>query len=305
MTPVDTARAVLRRGGLVGLPTETVYGLAADATNDAAVRRIFTIKGRPPTHPLILHISAPDRLAIVAQNISPAAKVLTDSCWPGPLTVLVPKAERVLAVVTGGRDTVGVRVPAHALAIEVLQHFPNGLAAPSANRFGKVSPTTADHVRVDLGADVDFVLDGGACPIGIESTIVDCTQSPPQILRPGGIAVEDIERLLDGVVGQPSGAPRTSGMLASHYAPTCRVHLAESRQAADAVALTLAQQGRSVDVLDPGQDLVYAAQNLYSRLRMADQRNLDDLVAVLPAAVGMGHALRDRLFKAAGQGGQI
>lgn len=305
MTPVDTAIAVLQRGGLLGLPTETVYGLAADATNEAAVRRIFTTKRRPPTHPLILHISTIDRLATVAQNISPAARMLADTCWPGPLTVLVPRAERVLAVVTGGRDTVGVRVPAHTMALQVLHHFPNGVAAPSANRFGKVSPTTAEHVRVDLGRDVDFVLDGGPCPIGIESTIVDCTQSPPQILRPGGIAAEDIERLLDGVVAEAGGASRTSGMLASHYAPTCQVHLADSLQTATAMALGLDQQGRSVDVLDLGNDLAFAAQHLYSHLRRADQRHLDDLIAVLPAPTGLGHALRDRLFKAAGLGGQI
>ncbi|HSB87363.1 MAG TPA: L-threonylcarbamoyladenylate synthase, partial [Ilumatobacteraceae bacterium] len=197
MSDVDRALDVLRAGGLVAIPTETVYGLAADASNPSAVRRIFAVKRRPVDHPLIVHIATSEQLGHWASTIPPAAAVLADACWPGPLTLLVPRAASVIAEVTGGRETVGVRVPAHALTLELLHRFGGGLAAPSANRFGRVSPTTAAHVRADLGDEVDFVLDGGPCPIGVESTIVDCTVDPPQVLRPGGISNEDIAGLLD------------------------------------------------------------------------------------------------------------
>ncbi|MGZ4793328.1 MAG: L-threonylcarbamoyladenylate synthase, partial [Ilumatobacteraceae bacterium] len=175
MNDIDRALRVLRGGGLVAIPTETVYGLAADASNAAAVQRIFAVKGRPVAHPLIVHLASAEQLAEWAATIPPAAALLADECWPGPLTLLVPRATHVLDVVTGGRSTVGVRVPAHPLTLELLAKFGGGLAAPSANRFGRVSPTTAEHVRADLGDDVVFVLDGGPCPIGVESTIVDCT----------------------------------------------------------------------------------------------------------------------------------
>ena len=303
---IDEAVAVLRRGGLVGMPTETVYGLAADASNEAAVRRIFAAKGRPADHPLIVHLASADDLTSWSSAVPASARLLAETCWPGPLTVLVPKAAHVLTVVTGGRDTVGLRVPAHPLALDLLQRFGGGLAAPSANRFGHVSPTTAEHVRSDLGDAVDLVLDGGPCPIGVESTIVDCTCDPPQVLRPGGIPNEVIARLLDAGLGltmQPAGGPsRASGMLASHYAPRCRVEIAESAGDAATRASSLQDNGLRVDVLDPTPDLVIAAQQLYVWLRAADERGLDVLVAVLPPAVGLGHAIRDRLIKAAGLG---
>jgi L-threonylcarbamoyladenylate synthase len=298
---LERAVTVLKNGGLVGLPTETVYGLAADATNDAAVRRIFTVKGRPADHPLIVHVANVEGTSYWCDQLPTTAQKLADSCWPGPLTLIVPRSVRVLDVVTGGRDCVGLRVPAHPMAQLVLQHF-IGLAAPSANRFGRVSPTTPAHVRSDLGDDVDFVLDGGPCPIGVESTIVDCTGEVPQILRPGGIGNEQIEALLEGIVAEPTGQARASGMLASHYSPRCRVHLATSLADATAQAKQLSAAGYATDVLDPSQDLVSAAQNLYSQLRECDARKLDDLVAVLPAPFGLGHAIRDRLRKAAGLG---
>ncbi len=299
---IDEGVAVLRRGGLVGMPTETVYGLAGDASNEAAVRRIFSVKRRPPDHPLIVHIADRSQLAGWSAHVPASAAVLADACWPGPLTLLVPKADHVLAAVTGGRDTVGIRVPAHPVATALLQRFGGGLAAPSANRFGQVSPTTAGHVRDDLGGDVDFVLDGGACPIGVESTIVDCTTSPPQILRPGGIADEEISRLLDGATEGSSGPTRASGMRASHYAPRARVEISETVAGATILAAQLASDGLAVDVLDPTADLVVAAQQLYVWLRDADTRGLDVLVAVLPPSFGLGHAIRDRLLKAAGRG---
>jgi len=294
-SPVDEALEVIRAGGLVAIPTETVYGLAADASNEDAVRRIFAAKGRPADHPLIVHIATPEQLGDWASEVPPAAAVLADTCWPGPLTLLVPKAAHVLPVVTGGRDTVGVRVPAHPLATELLERFGGGLAAPSANRFGMVSPTTADHVRADLGDLVDYVLDGGPCPIGVESTIVDCSVDPPQILRPGGIPSEQVAHLLDGQLGAASGPSRASGMLASHYAPNARVILTETRDEASLLLADL-EHGELIDRTD---DLVDYARHLYADLRTADERGAAVVVAVLPPAIGLGHAVRDRLAKAA------
>ena len=301
MTPpsaIERALAVLRDGGLVAIPTETVYGLAADASNESAVRRIFAVKGRPVDHPLIVHVATPEKLGEWAAEVPAAASVLAATCWPGPLTLLVPRAAHVLDVVTGGRPTVGVRVPAHPLTTELLTAFGGGLAAPSANLFGRVSPTTADHVRADLGDLVDFVLDGGPCPVGVESTIVDCTVDPPQVLRPGGIATEQIAAILGGVLSGPEGPSRAAGMLASHYAPQARLLLADS--AAEAAALAGAHPGAWV--LDLTADLVAYARNLYADLRDADGRGVPVVVAVLPPAAGLGHAIRDRLVKAAASG---
>ncbi len=292
---VDRALEVLRSGGLVAIPTETVYGLAGDATNEAAVRRIFAAKGRPADHPLIVHIASAAQLSDWADEVPSAAERLASTCWPGPLTLLVPKARHVLPVVTGGRSTVGIRVPAHPLTEELLTRFGGGLAAPSANRFGMVSPTTAQHVRDDLGDAVDFVLDGGPCPIGVESTIIDCSVTPPQILRPGGIPSEQIVELLDGNIAEASGPSRASGMLASHYAPNARVLLAEDR----AEALQLAADLDHPELIDRTADLVDYAQHLYSDLRAADARGAGTIVAVLPPPAGLGHAIRDRLMKAA------
>jgi L-threonylcarbamoyladenylate synthase len=294
VSDVDRALAVLRRGGLVAIPTETVYGLAGDASNPDAVRKIFAVKGRPSNHPLIVHIAAADHLGDWATAIPDSAAVLADACWPGPLTLLVPRGVRVLDEVTSGLETVGLRVPAHPLTLELLARFEGGLAAPSANRFGRVSPTTAAHVRADLGDDVDFVLDGGPCPVGVESTIVDCTAEPPQILRPGGISTEQIVALLGMTLGDTSGPSRAPGMLESHYAPRCRVLLADSLSEAQGVAA--AHCGS--EILDDA-DLVHYAHTLFSRLRDADNRGVPTVVAVLPPATGLGHAIRDRLTKAA------
>jgi L-threonylcarbamoyladenylate synthase len=295
LTPVERALDVIRSGGLVAIPTETVYGLAADASNPDAVRRIFAAKGRPADHPLIVHVATAAALAHWAREIPPSAQRLSATCWPGPLTLLVRKAEHVLDVVTGGLDTVGVRVPAHPLTTELLERFGGGLAAPSANRFGKVSPTTADHVRADLGDLVDYVLDGGPCPVGVESTIVDCMVDPPQVLRPGGIATEDIAALLEVPLAAPSGPSRASGMLQSHYAPSCPVFLVED-------------EGRMEDVIGRhpgcvivgvGVDLPTYARGLYEWLRAADREQRPAVVALVPPPHGLGLAIRDRLHKAA------
>ena len=294
-TSVDRALEILRSGGLVGIPTETVYGLAADASNPDAVRRVFAAKGRPADHPLIVHIADAEQLTHWAAEVPPAAAVLAETCWPGPLTLLLPKAPHVLALVTGGRDTVGVRVPAHPLTTELLTRFGGGLAAPSANLFGRVSPTTAEHVHDDLGALVEYVLDGGRCPVGVESTIVDCTVDPPQILRPGGIPSEQISALLDGRVAAPSGPSRAAGMLASHYAPAARVLLVDD----SAAALSLAAQYTDAVVIDRTDDLVEYARSLYADLRRADGLGTSVIIAVMPSPGGLGHAIRDRLTKAA------
>lgn len=293
------AAGALREGRLVALPTETVYGLGALASNDTAVRRLFAVKGRPADHPLIVHLASADHLPRWADPVPARAARLAELCWPGPLTLVVPAAPQVSRVVTGGRDTVGVRVPAHPLTLAVLAELDDGVAAPSANRFGKVSPTRAEHVLADLADDVDLVLDGGPCQVGLESTIVDCTTDPPQLLRPGGLPPEDVERLLAEPLAPAQGPSRAPGMLAAHYAPRCRVHPVEDAGAAHALATTVAAGGAEVDVLDPGGDLVAYAQHLYSWLRDADGRGLDDLVVVLPPASGLGHAIRDRVARAA------
>ena len=301
-TSVDRALEVVGNGGLVALPTETVYGLAADADDERAVRAVFAAKGRPADHPLIVHVAEPWQLSEWADAVPDAAASLAATCWPGPLTLLVPRATRVLDVVTGGRPTVGVRVPAHPLATDLLTRFraaggSGGLAAPSANRFGRVSPTTAAHVATDLGDLVDYVLDGGPCPVGVESTIVDCTVEPAQVLRPGAITAAEVAEVLgDGrVSSSPTGPSRAPGMLASHYAPDAPVLLVAS---ADEARRTAESLPGSV-VIDHGTDLAGYARSLYADLREADLAGASAIVAVLPPADGLGHAIRDRLAKAA------
>lgn len=300
---LDEAVRVLRAGGLVAIPTETVYGLAADASNPDAVARIFSVKGRPAGHPLIVHVAAATELDRWASDVSPAARRLAETCWPGPLTLVVPRAPAVLDAVTGGRSSVGLRVPAHPLALELLGRFGGGLAAPSANRFGRVSPTSAAHVRADLGDAVDLVLDGGQCPVGVESTIVDCTVEPPQVLRPGAVTHEQVTALLAdllaGPVEEAVGPSRAPGMLDSHYAPSAAVVLADTSHEAVARTHELRAAGRTVELVDPGDDLAAYARDLYAWLRAADARHTEVVVAVLPTAVGLGHAIRDRLIKAA------
>lgn len=295
-TDVDRAVEVLRNGGLVALPTETVYGLAADADHAGAVGRIFTVKGRPTDHPLIVHVGDPSMLDEWSLHPSQAAIVLAAACWPGPVTLLVPRAERVLDAVTGGRANVGLRVPSHALALETLRRFGGGLAAPSANRFGRVSPTTAAHVLADLGDDVDLVLDGGPCEIGVESTIVDCTIDPPQVLRPGAVTADEIAALLHTDVEAGSGPRRAPGMLDSHYAPRCRVVLVAT--ADEARLLSGTGTGTGTTVIGAGTDAVEYARHLYAWLRAADVAGIHTVIAVLPPPVGLGHAIRDRLVKA-------
>ena len=306
-TDVDLAIERLRRGGLVAVPTETVYGLAADARQPDAVARIFEIKGRPTNHPLIVHLAGREQLDEWATDIPSLADVLAAAAWPGPLTMLLHRAPGVDDAVTGGRSTIGLRVPSHPLTRAVLQGVGSGLAAPSANRFGRVSPTSAAHVLADIGEildpDRDLILDGGPCQVGVESTIVDLTVTPPQVLRSGAITAEMIEALI-GDVAAAGGPSRAAGMLAAHYAPDCTVEPVPDRAAAEQRVLAHRAAGRRAALLDRTDDLVVAAQRLYDDLRAADAADLDALVVVMPAADGLGHALRDRLTKAAAGSGR-
>ena len=295
-SPDAVARAVdaLNSGGLVGLPTETVYGLAARADNDEAVAKIFIAKGRPSGHPLILHISDISELHRYAVNIPREALTLAQQCWPGPLTLLLHKSAEVSHLVTGGRDTVAIRVPANDCAQSIIDRCGHAVAAPSANVFGHVSPSTAQHVHDDLGDRVDLIVDDGNCSIGVESTIVDFTASHPQLLRPGGFPVEDIESIIGGKVHEPSGDARASGMLASHYSPDCRVVLVQDMD--EALALqTLTPHSRILE--HPDNYPLYAA-SLYAQMRQADIDKMAVIIAVLPLSTGLGSAIRDRLTKA-------
>jgi len=297
---VAAAVAVLRAGGLVAFPTETVYGLGADAANPDAVRRVYRVKGRPAGHPLIVHVGSAAALPDWAADVPPAAEALAMACWPGPLTLLLRRRPDVDATVVGGRGTIGLRVPDHPLALELLHAFGGGVAAPSANRFGRVSPTTAAHVRADLGDDVDLVLDGGPCTVGVESTIVDVTVDPPAVLRPGGIPVEALEAIIGGPVRtEARGVSRAPGMLDSHYAPTARVELVEDGDAGRRRVDELRADGVVARLLDPGPDADHYARHLYEWLRDADRSGVEALVVVPPPAVGVGWAVRDRLRKAA------
>jgi L-threonylcarbamoyladenylate synthase len=300
---VERVVACVDSGGLAVVPTETVYGLAADAEQPAAVARLFEVKGRPTTHPLIVHIAAIELLGEWVATIPPRAGVLAETCWPGPLTLLLPRSPRVADVVTGGRDTVGIRVPAHPATLDVLARTGGGLAAPSANRYGAVSPTTVRHVLDELAdhldPDTDVILDGGPSPVGVESTIVDCTVDPPQILRPGGIPEETIAELIGAPLAPASGPSRAAGMVSSHYAPRARVHLVDQPGDARAAAERMATGGVDVRVIDGTGDLVRYARTLYAELRDADADGCMDIIAVLPPPIGLGHAIRDRLQKAA------
>ncbi|MEO6651146.1 MAG: L-threonylcarbamoyladenylate synthase, partial [Ilumatobacteraceae bacterium] len=280
------------------------YGLAADARQPDAVARIFEIKGRPADHPLIVHLADPSDIDEWAINVPDTARRLAEFAWPGPLTMLLHRADGVIDLVTGGRSTIGLRVPSHPLTRRLLARLGSGIAAPSANRFGRVSPTTAEHVLADIGdrldPERDLILDGGPSSIGIESTIVDLTVNPPQILRAGAITADDLEWILSGDLADASGPSRTSGMLAAHYAPALVIVVpAESRAAAETEAVDRRQGGERVVVLDRTNDLVVAAQQLYTDLREADAGLLDAVIVVLPPAQGLGHAIRDRVLKAA------
>jgi L-threonylcarbamoyladenylate synthase len=320
-TDIAEALAVLDAGGLVGLPTETVYGLAADATRREAVSSVFRAKGRPTGHPLIVHVAGPEALDRWAVDVPPAARALVETWWPGPVTVLLRRHERVLDEITGGRHTVALRAPAHPMAMAVLDALESSgraLVAPSANRFGRVSPTCAADVVDELGDVVDLVLDGGACAVGIESAIVDLSGDVPKLLRSGQVSLEVLAESVPGLVAADVAAPSVApGMLASHYAPAARVLLlahdasrddidaAIAAQVAAGLSVGLLVQGgegwslRGVTILDAGPDAESYARSLYGLLRAADDDGLDVIVAVPPVPIGAGVAVTDRLQRAA------
>jgi L-threonylcarbamoyladenylate synthase len=315
VTEVERGVHALRMGGLVVLPTETVYGLAADAANPHAVARVYAVKGRPADHPLILHLAATARLETWAATIPEYVHNLAAELWPGPLTMVLPRTEQVADYVTGGQDTVAIRVPDHPVAQAVLTEFGGGVVAPSANRFGHVSPTTAEHARQDLGdrlvAGLDVVIDGGPCQVGVESTILDCTGDHPVVLRPGTLNLARIEEAAGVPISKEPARPiRVPGSLASHYAPQAQVQIVSN--AADLVLgtsvtpevglLALAEVTTPAGVVRlaaPTEALEYA-RVLYAALREADALQLQRIVAIPPAGDdGAAVAVRDRLQRAA------
>ncbi|MGH8662886.1 MAG: L-threonylcarbamoyladenylate synthase [Burkholderiales bacterium] len=316
----EIARAVelLRAGGVVAFPTETVYGLGADASNPAAVARIYALKGRPSNHPVIVHMSAAGQLRDWALDPAPQALRLAETFWPGPLTLVLRRAPQVPDAVTGGQDTVALRVPAHPLAQALLHAFGGGVAAPSANRFGRVSATTAQHVREEFGRTIECVLDGGACAVGIESTIVDISGPQPVLLRPGGIDLGALERALGAPVALPGrSAPRAPGRLKAHYAPATPLMLVEPDMATELIR-SLARQDKRVAVLSfsamrpllPGLTWLACAadgegyaHDLYANLRAADASGSEVIVVERPPARPEWAAVLDRLTRAAAGSG--
>ncbi len=309
------AAANLLAGGLVAFPTETVYGLGADACNAQAVARIYEAKGRPADHPLIVHVASMDGLGDWAADVPGYAILLARDFWPGPMTLVVKRSGLAGDFVTGGQDTIGVRVPNHPVALGLLEVFAKaggkGVAAPSANRFGNVSPTTAQAVSDELRdylADGDLILDGGSCDVGVESTIIDCTGDVPKILRPGAITAQMIAEStgLD-VVGQSSdgaavdsNAIRVSGSLEAHYAPAAKVVLDQSPVAGQGfIAMADVVAGEGVVRLAAPKTHEEFARVLYSALRAADDQGLATVVVVQPAGKGIAVAIRDRLKRAA------
>ena len=320
--PVDPAQiaqavAVLKRGGLVAVPTETVYGLAADAGNEAAVRAVFAAKGRPADHPVIVHVADASAIDAWARDVPASARALAADFWPGPLTLVLKRSARALDVVTGGQDTVGLRCPAHPWAHALLQAFGGALAAPSANSFGRVSPTTAEHVRADLGekprGEVDLILDGGPCPVGIESTIIDLSGSSPTLLRPGFITRAALEQVLGVPVTEAGGdAPRASGRLEKHYAPRTPLevvpvdrlgsrlaalfHLRVALLAPQAVLSTL-RAPPAVQLAAP-EDAVTYGREFYANLHRLDQSGAERIVIAAPPQGTDWAAIHDRLKRA-------
>jgi L-threonylcarbamoyladenylate synthase len=296
-------------GDLVAFPTETVYGLGADASNSKAVARIYSVKGRPNDHPLIVHIASMDRMGDWVSEVPEYAIALARNFWPGPMTLVLKRSELAGDFVTGGQETVGVRVPDHVVALALLEAFERaggkGVAAPSANRFGHVSPTTAVAVIEELAdylSKDDLVLDGGACAVGVESTIIDCTGLLPRVLRPGAIStamIEDVTGLnvlsVDGV-----DAIRVSGSLENHYAPAAKVLLCEVPIAGQGFIAhkNIETPSGVIRLASPDNDEEFA-QILYSALREADAQGLPEVVVVQPIGIGIGVAIRDRLTRAA------
>jgi len=303
---VRRAAQILRAGGLVAFPTETVYGLGADAASERAVARLYAVKGRPADHPVIIHFALAELAFAWAREIPQAARELGQRFWPGPLTVILKRSVLAKDFVTGGQDTVGLRVPSHPVAQELLNAFSGAIAAPSANRFGRVSPTTRAHVREDLGKDVELVLEGGPSDVGIESTIVDLSGPTPVLLRPGRISKQDLESVIGTIGGKAASSPRHSGGRERPYAPRTPARMVPAHALDKEIS-----KGRSVAVLAfsrpdervdfwlrmPREPQAYA-QRLYAALRELDGANCEQILVEAPPDDPQWDAVRDRLKRA-------
>jgi len=306
MSQGENAQA-LKNGALIAFPTETVYGLGADASNEKAVARIYEVKGRPQDHPLILHIASMNEITYWAEEISDYAMALARSFWPGPMTLIFKRSDAAKDFVTGGQDTVGLRVPDHTLALELLQECKkigvHAIAAPSANRFGHLSPTTAAAVQEEIGAYLsaqDLILDGGVAQVGLESSIIDCTGDEPKILRPGAITQAMIEKATGLQVSEDTNSSiRVSGSLEKHYAPNAQILLdvqANARQGFIAPADVATPSG-AIRLASPATTDEYA-RTLYSALRDGDSQGLKTIAVIQPSGDGLAIAIRDRLMRA-------
>ena len=303
---LNSAAQLLKAGGLVALPTETVYGLGADATNKDAVARIYKVKGRPADHPLIVHIHSMQSLGDWADEIPSYAISLARDFWPGPMTLVLKRSILAEDFVTGGQPTVGLRVPDHVVALALLSAFAKiggqGIAAPSANRFGHVSPTTAQAVQDEIGEYLDqqdLILDGGASSVGVESTIIDCTSDEPRILRPGAITIEMIEESTGLKVSNTESNIRVSGSLENHYAPNATVDLNRSPIAGEGfIALADIQTPANVIRLAAPNSVEDFARVMYAALREGDAQGLKSVVVTEPVGDGLALAIRDRLMRA-------
>ncbi len=313
---IDLAVASLRAGECIGMPTETVYGLAADASNERAVARIFALKGRPTHHPLIVHLASASDARAWAGEWSDAATQLAAAFWPGPMTLIVKRAAQVLDAVTGGQDTVGLRVPSHPVAQQLLARFGGGLAAPSANKFGHVSPTSARHVAAEFAENDLLIVDGGECEIGVESTIIDVSGKAPRVLRPGRVRLHEIERVLARSLARATptlDAPRVSGSLDSHYAPrkktlmlasdALEIFLDAARDAGKQVGLIhhsqrFANQRAKERVTLEGTDAAHFEHDIYAKLRALDDSSVDLIVIEQPPQTPDWDAVNDRLKRA-------
>ena len=303
-TVIHSAAQALGAGHLIAFPTETVYGLGADATNPDAVKRIYEVKGRPSDHPLIVHIAAVDQMAQWAIDIPEFAITLARDFWPGPMTLVLKRSAKAKDFITGGQETVALRVPAHPIALALLKEFNEGIAAPSANRFGSVSPTTAEAVEEELGeylSPEDLILDGGQCLVGVESTIIDCTKATPFILRPGAVSAAMIEEST-GLIALASNDKniRVSGSLDSHYSPQAKVVLDAIAEPGDGlIAPDQIPTPDGVIRLASPSSIEGYARDLYAALRLADTKNLEVVVVLQPGGDGLAEAIRDRLARSA------
>lgn len=306
MSEIRAAAEALLNARLVAFPTETVYGLGADAGNEQAVSRIYLAKGRPSDHPLIVHMGSIEFLEFWSTSIPKYAHKLSEMFWPGPMTLILFRSESAADSITGGQDTVGLRIPNHPVALSLLKHFHElggrGVAAPSANRFGKVSPTDSSAVRTELQSFLesgDMILEGGVSEVGIESTIIDCTGALPKILRPGAITSEMITEVTGLQVDDSASNIRASGLLESHYAPSAMVVLDEQPAPGDGfLAMSNVETPEAVLRLAAPESIEQYAQTLYSALRKADELGLSRVVAWQPTGSGLAIAVRDRLTRA-------